>query len=266
MKRPNKKKLDFKSHIKALRKSLPPGRFHIVVQDPFVVIGDESENRVKSRAIKTVKWAVDLLKKAYFPKNPDHIIDIWLFKGKESYETNCVRLWGRKPATPFGYYSPANRALVMNIATGGGTLVHEIVHPFMAANFPGCPAWFNEGLGSLYEQCNERRKKIMGLTNWRLDGLQEAIRARRLPSFETIIKTTDSEFYNEDRGSNYAQARYLLYYLGEKGLLRGYYKAFFKARKQDPSGFESLKTLLGVRDMAAFQAKWEKQVLRLRFE
>jgi len=28
-------------------------------------------------------------------------------------------------------------------------LVHEIVHPFMRANFPECPAWFNEGLASL---------------------------------------------------------------------------------------------------------------------
>ena len=42
---------------------------------------------------------------------------------------------------------------IMNIATGGGTLVHEIVHPYVEANFPGCPAWFNEGLGSLYEAC-----------------------------------------------------------------------------------------------------------------
>ena len=25
--------------------------------------------------------------------------------------------------------------------TGGGTLVHEIVHPFLRANFPECPAW-----------------------------------------------------------------------------------------------------------------------------
>ena len=45
----------------------------------------------------------------------------------------------------------------MNIATGGGTLVHEIVHPFVEANFPGCPTWFNEGLGSLYEQSAERK-------------------------------------------------------------------------------------------------------------
>ena len=35
----------------------------------------------------------------------------------------------------------------MNISTGGGTLVHEIVHPFIEANFPACPPWLNEGLG-----------------------------------------------------------------------------------------------------------------------
>ena len=50
----------------------------------------------------------------------------------------------------------------MNISTGGGTLVHEIVHPFVAANFPNCPAWFNEGLGSLYEQSGEVNGAIHG--------------------------------------------------------------------------------------------------------
>ena len=49
----------------------------------------------------------------------------------------------------------------MNISTGGGTLVHEIVHPFIQSNFPNCPSWFNEGLGSLYEQCRERNGKIV---------------------------------------------------------------------------------------------------------
>ena len=55
----------------------------------------------------------------------------------------------------------ADNALVMNIATGGGTLVHEIVHPFMEANFPACPSWFNEGLGSLYEQSGARDGRIV---------------------------------------------------------------------------------------------------------
>ena len=108
----------------------------------------------------------------------------------------------------------------MNIATGGGTLVHEIVHPFVAANFPACPSWFNEGLGSLYEQCSERDGRIEGLSNWRLAGLQSAIRAGRLPTFEALTATTDREFYDADPGTNYSQARYLCYWLEQHQLLR----------------------------------------------
>ena len=91
--------------------------------------------------------------------------------------------------------------------------MHEIVHPFMATNFPACPAWFNEGLGSLYEQCGDNRGRIHGYTNWRLDGLQRAIRNGRVPAFRTLTATTEHEFYQEDPGTNYGQSRYLCYYL-----------------------------------------------------
>ena len=83
----------------------------------------------------------------------------------------------------------------MNIATGGGTLVHEIVHPFVAANFPQCPSWFNEGLASLYEQSGEEAGHIHGYTNWRLAGLQKAIRGKRLGTFRRLCDTTTSQFY-----------------------------------------------------------------------
>ena len=77
--------------------------------------------------------------------------------------------------------------VVMNIATSGGTLVDEIVHPYMAANFPECPSWFNEGLASLYEQCGEENGRIHGDTNWRLAGLQKAIRSKKLPPFKSLL-------------------------------------------------------------------------------
>ena len=153
----------------------------------------------------------------------------------------------------------------MNISTGGGTLVHEIVHPFVAANFPKCPAWFNEGLGSLYEQSGEVRGRIHGCTNWRLPGLQEAIRKKRVPSFKTLCSTTDDEFYNEDRGTNYAQARYLCYYLQEHDLLGKFYRRFHADREKDPTGYQTLKAVLGRDDMDAFKTEWEAWVMKLRF-
>src|SRR5438309_4424413 len=56
---------DFARHVDQLKKKLPAGDFTIVVQPPFVVIGDESADVVKAHSEHTVKWAVDRLKQDY---------------------------------------------------------------------------------------------------------------------------------------------------------------------------------------------------------
>lgn len=263
---PRTREKHFAAHIERLRETLPQSdQFHITISDPFVVIGNEDPATVERRAQETVAWAVERLQKQYFPENPDRIIDIWLFKDKETYEKFNAELFGAAPHTPYGYYSSARSALVMNIATGGGTLVHEIVHPFVEANFPNCPAWFNEGLASLYEQCADREGRIWGSTNWRLAGLQQAIVDDELPTFEELCGTTTAEFYNSARGNNYAQARYLCYYLQEKELLSDFYRTFLADREKDPSGYATLRRVLGNPDMNAFQQEWEEYVLRLRY-
>jgi hypothetical protein len=183
---------DYDTHLKALKKKTPPG-FTIIVEKPFVVIGDEAADIVRKRATATIRWAVKRLKSDYFNKDPDEIVDIWLFKNRGSYMKHAWEIFHDRPGTPYGYYSPTHSSLIMNISTGGGTLIHEIVHPFIASNFPNCPSWFNEGLASLYEQCEDRRGKIAGLPNWRLPGLQKAIRAGNLPSFKTLCTTTKNQ-------------------------------------------------------------------------
>jgi hypothetical protein len=255
---------DFAQHVFALKKNLPAG-FTVVMQPPFVVIGDEPAGVVRRRSIDTIKWAVDRLKQEYFARDPDDILDVWLFKDKASYQKYTKQLFNDTPDTPFGYYSSAHKALIMNIATGGGTLVHEIVHPFMRASFPKCPAWFNEGMGSLYEQCSDRAGRIYGHTNWRLAGLQEAIKEGGVPSFEKLTAMDDDQFYRQDRGTNYAQSRYLCYYLQEKGLLARYYKEFTAHAREDPTGYKTLVKILGEKDMNAFKKRWEAFVLQLRF-
>jgi len=159
---------------------------------------------------------------------------------------------------------PSRSSEALNIATGGGTLVHEIVHPFMAANFPSCPAWFNEGLGSLFEQSVEREGHIAGLPNWRLPGLKHAIRRGTVPSFRELTHTSTHAFYEEDPGTNYAQARYLLYYLQEQGLLVRYFHEFVAHAKEDATGYRTLERVLGNPDMTAFQGRWASFVLALQ--
>ena len=258
-------KRSYEAHVRDLQKRAPAG-FTILVERPFVVIGNETPDIVRGRAENTVRWAVTRLKKDFFSIDPDEIIDIWLFKDEASYKRYTKELFDDTPTTPFGYYSAEHRALIMNIETGGGTLVHEIVHPYMAANFPGCPAWFNEGMGSLFEQSEDRNGHIHGLTNWRLPRLQEAIRANKVPSFEKLLSTTTSQFYGGGReySHNYAQARYLCYYLQEKGLLPKFYHEFRSNFEQDKTGLRALRKVLGTDDLKEFQKTWESFVLSLR--
>jgi hypothetical protein len=239
--------------------------FTVLVESPFVVLGDEAPAQVRRRADRTIHWSVLRLKQAYFRADPAQIIDVYLFAGSESYERHTRELFGEEPDTPYGYYSPRHAALIMNIATGGGTLVHEIVHPFMAANFPACPAWFNEGLASLYEQCGEEDGKIVGYPNWRLPGLQDELRAGRVPPFADLCATTGDAFYGPRSGLNYAQARYLCYYLQEHGRLREYYHEFVARADRDPGGYDTLRRILGRDDMQPFELEWRRFVLGLRW-
>jgi hypothetical protein len=258
---------DFAQHLMKLKRKIPKG-FTVVIEPPFVVLGDDPPEEVERRARDTVRWAVVKLKAAYFRKDPREILDIWLFKDDDSYRSHGKSIFHETPDTPYGFFSASEGALIMNISTGGGTLVHEIVHPFVAANFPHCPAWFNEGLGSLYEKSGEVAGQIHGFTNWRLVGkygLQEAIRHHRVPSFKTLCSTSDEEFYGADEGTNYSQARYLCYYLQEHELLGKFYRRFHADRVKDPTGYATLQAVLGRRDMDVFKKEWEAWVLKLRF-
>jgi hypothetical protein len=253
----------YAQHVAVLKKKAPAG-FSIVVSPPFVLVGDAPAARLRALADGKLRWTADRLREEHFDRELPEILTIWLFRNGASYRRYTRELFDETPTTPFGYYSSRDRALVMNIGSGGGTLVHELVHPYVAANFPGCPAWLNEGLASLYEGATSRGPRIRGLVNWRLPGLQAAIRARRLPAFEQLLATTDQEFYEEDPGTNYAQARFLCLYLQERGLLRRFFRAARAAHERDPGGVQTLRQVLGQPDLDHFQKTWEAWVLRLR--
>ncbi|MBK6749480.1 MAG: hypothetical protein IPG67_05580 [Acidobacteria bacterium] len=255
----------FEKQATELRTKLKGRSFTVIVERPFIVVGDESADSVTLWANDIIRGTVTRLKQDYFAKDPAKILEIWLFKDEISYRKHAKEFFNDEPDTPYGYYLPSSKVLVMNIATGGGTLVHEIVHPFVEANFPDAPAWLNEGLGSLYEQSGTVDGHIYGYTNWRLNGLQNGLRKKIVPTFKTLTSMSDAEFYREDTGTNYAQARYLCYYLQEKGLLRKFYKDFVANQKTDPTGYKTLQRTLGERDKTAFQKRWEAFIMKLVF-
>lgn len=256
---------EYTEHVRALEAKLAKkgmSHLNIRVEDPFVVVGDGTVAQLE-RTSKTVRWAADKLEQDFFAKRPSKILDIYLFQTAATYESGVETLTGEAPTTPYGFYSPTNRAMFMNIATGGGTLVHEIVHPYVEADFPSAPTWLNEGLGSLFEQSSERDGHIVGLTNWRLANIQQAIRRNNVTALATLTAMTQKQFY--DSSTSYSHARYLMYYLQEQGLLRRFYAAFRAARAKDPTGYATLIEVLGATDLPAFQRRWERYVGALSY-
>ncbi len=241
-----------------------PDGYDVVAAPPFVVIA--ARGKLDRYAKQLVGWTVSRLKRDFFARDPQETIDVWLLEDAATYQRIAQQLTGDPPDTPYGFYSPRARALVMNIATGGGTLVHEIVHPYMRANFPRAPAWYNEGLGSLFEQAGDVDGHLVGYTNWRLAGLQAAIARGGTIDFEALCSLDDDHFYKDDRGTHYSQARYLLYYLQEKGLLLDFHRRFLRDRDKDPTGVATLRSVLGVRSLRVFRPQWEQFVLALRFD
>jgi hypothetical protein len=243
-----------------LEKKLKGKGFTVVIEAPFVVVGDEGDRTVKKHASGFMHWAITLLEKDYFTKRPDKLIEVWLFGNEKSYRKGAKEFFNDEPDTPYGYYSPEHDALVMNIGPGAGTLSHELVHPYMEANFPNVPSWFNEGLASLYERPVEKKGHIVGLPNWRLPNLKKQLRAKTLPPMATMLKSTRNGFYEADYDS-YAYARYLLLYLQEQGKLHDFYQKFL-ADKKDLSGQTALEAVLG-QDLATFEPIWRKWALAL---
>lgn len=253
----------FQKQLEAVRTRVGSG-FRVAVEEPFVVVSDQGESDFQHSREHTIRWAVRMLKEDFFGKDPKEVLVVYLFDGDASYRKHAKLFLDDEPSTPYGYYSESAGALVMNIATGGGTLVHEIVHPFMEVNFPSCPAWFNEGLGSLFEACREQDGHIVGLLNWRLPVLQDGIRNGGFVALRKLLATTSSEFYADPAGMHYAEARYLLYYVQEKGKLRDFYKEFVAHAAKDPTGTETLCRLLKVATIDELEVDWLSFVDRLK--
>lgn len=254
---------DFTAHLAVLRPTVPEG-FTLRIEKPFVVIGNQEPAELERQAVGVVRWAAKLLTQDFFAKPPDAIYDIWLLRDKESYDRQIAVLTGAPPISVYGFCAPAKHALYMNIATGGGTLVHEMTHAYMHGNAPNCPPWLNEGLASLFEATGRRDGHIIGHLNWRLPALQKALRAGTAPSFADLAAMDHGKFYGDDTGAHYGVARYLFYHLQERGLLRPFVAAWLAVQSEDPTGYRTLVKILGEPDMAAFRTEWERLTLELK--
>jgi len=251
--------IDYDSKINELKKLLS-NDFILKSYSCFVIASNLDESETQRIIDHTISESEKCFYNNYFDKKPDELITIFLFKDDKSYRFWAKTLYGDTDLSRFGYYKPSKKTMLMNIATGGGTLVHELTHAFVRYDFPEIPSWFNEGLGSLYERCSMNNKEILGHTNWRLPELQDAIKSNLYTSLDLLVNTTDDEFYGYESSVNYAQARYLCQYLQSKNLLKKFYKTFRDNFYKDKTGKTFLEevTKMKLADFDYMFIEWVK--------
>ena len=254
----------FEKTLEAVRTELGNG-FQIAREGVFVVAGDLDAERFLAMKEGTIRGCSMALYQDYFDTRPSYPIVVYLFKTAQRYAAFARQKHGGDPGTPYGYYSPSDKTLVMNISTGSGTLAHEMTHALVDVDFPSIPAWFNEGLGSLHEQSSHRDGSLVGLPNWRLPRFHEALEDSTCLTVEQLVSLTDSEFYGPDSDLHYSQARYLCMYLQQLGLLVPLYRGFRQNHDSDPTGLATLKSLLNG-SLSSLQKDWFEWVSRLSWE
>ncbi len=253
---------DVRRAIDRIHGELGPG-FQARVVDELFFIASNGDARSLDAAEDSIRGMVDELYRTYFTRRPARPIRVYCFRDLGTYAAYVRSAYGRTPTTPYGFYMASERKMVLNLGTGLGTLQHEVVHPLLGEDFPGVPAWFNEGFASLFESTQDFNGRRIGRSNWRLRDLRRAKLERREVPLRTLMETNTDEFYGDDRGVHYAMARYFCLYLQRQDLLIRYFQEFRATGDADPTGIAALERVTR-KPLADFETEWRTWIDEIR--
>lgn len=233
-------------------------RFSSIVRAPFVVVGDTNESLLNRLYRETIEPTARALAIAFFDRTPDRPISIVLLSGDDSYQACALQLDGQRRAAFAGYYERRDHRIVVNVATGRGTIAHELAHALSHFDFPEMPEWFDEGLASLHEDArfSADRLRITGLPNWRKRDLLPAAKKGRLQSLEQLI--TAVRVRPSHQAVDYAQARFFCLFLQQRGLLEPFYRKFRSNVANDPTGLRTMEAMFDVNDLMPVDAEFRR--------
>jgi len=144
---------------------------------------------------------------------------------------------------PFmGYFNKRDNVIFATVWGGYGTLLHEMIHALILANYPEAPGWLGEAFATIYERTQWKDNRLIPLPNWRMERMD----------LEDVVSLDIYEKYKGDIKLGYfdlAKLRLLYIYLDELGQLKAFYQAV-KASK----GNESAAQI--TRQLGVEQAAW----------
>jgi hypothetical protein len=154
-------------------------------------------------------------------KTPDEHVKLLIYSNEDRYRTEAAKLG--PVISDWGFYMPDKRTAIANVGASIGNLRHELVHPLIGDDYPAIPVWLNEGIASLYGSAKLGKHGFTFLVNYRLRDLQKALKANTLPSLSDLANSTEDDVHGDRAMVFYAYARYVLFYVDQKGKLSELY-------------------------------------------
>ena len=180
----------------------------------------------------------------------------------DDYVTVVVPKQWKDAASP-GYYTHASRTLVCRSV--GMVLMHEFTHALhqsdASARGQRHPLWITEGLATLFETSRIDDGTLRVEPNHRAFTIRELVAMEQCIPWRQFMKFDRNEFMAKSL-TCYAQARYIMMFLYESGMLRSWYNAYTDNFDRDQSGIQATEMIFG-KGLAEVEADWKKWVLRL---
>lgn len=257
---------DRERRIRAAKDELGAKTITTNISDIFVVIGPPGwQGGSFDSSVGLMRSAMQGYMNNRFGKKPAKAISVYLFPEGKSYEAFCKKQYSAPCIAHYGFYSPQDRYMVMNIGLGAGTLTHEIVHPLVEADFPDAPTWLNEGIASVFEApVITKPGEIHGVKNWRHPRLKRALTSaeKEHARLDVMFSMRDDVFRAENEDLHYAMARYACQWLDERGKLWAFYQRWRDTVATDPTGEKAFKEVVGMTPAEA-NPVWTKWTLAL---
>lgn len=234
----------------------------VLIRPPYVLAGDMSEGVLERLHREVVLPTERALKVAFFDAEPTEPITIVAFAKEPGFREFARRVDRRGADSYYGYYLRNHRRLVVNLATGAGTLAHELTHALAHFDFPNMPEWFDEGLASVFEQSEfkEAGHRLSGTDNWRVHQVLRAIHDNQLRSTGDLVQGRSVRANNE--AIDYAHSRYICLFLQEQQLLEPFYRKLRSRSEIDPTGWETLCEVLARDTTKAVDTDFKRWVVQ----
>jgi len=236
---------DYNTVIDKYNSILPEG-FILIRFRYFVIFSDLDEKLTYSLVENDIRNTIECMKNNYTKSIPDKVTPIIIFNDYEKYKKFVLENYDipEHDISPYGFYKISKNVIIIRYVSWKGSLMHEVTHRFLRSDFPNIPSWFDEGFAALHEKSSFKNGVLKGEFSWRIISIRRALDDDKYTGLKTLMESNDDELYGKRSSFYYAQARYLLMYIQEKGLLKDYYNLFKTNFHKDESGITQLEKVL----------------------